>query len=590
LSSTSARFRRAFTILALGLVAAVLAGCEPAGRVRDANLVVIGIDTLRADHLGCYGYPRPTSPRLDALSREGVLFTTAISPSPWTLPAFASMFTGLLPSSHRAGEGWWFERTRLDPSFVTLAEVLRGTGYRTGSFVSNGFVSPDTGVADGFEETRVWFSGKGATPAAIAWLDTHAAERFFLFLHIVEPHHPYSPPEEHAAPFLDRSYEGLIGTSFGEAPDPDWTDADRQRIIDLYDGEVSFADALVGDVLDKLAQLGVDDDTIVVVTADHGEELFERGTIGHGHSLYDELLRVPLIIRWPGREPHGRVEQQVRTMDLFPTLLDALGLPVPPGLDGVSLLPLARGEPQEPGSATALAEYLFGDREQKAIRRQDHKLILTLATNEGSLFDLRADAGERRDVAEQHASLVREFRAELERTLLVLLEGFRLLARGGRTPHLLAAQFRTTSGIIDLGFQDFEGRDRHTITPDGRVLEVYFHFGDDDALPEGSIDDDGVRFRTIDGAPVELKVRLDGAAIAPERLDLGATTDHLIGPQPWRLEIADPRLIVPIGRPPRTPVDDRLEAFLLYVQRPPPSFAAMDEETRENLRALGYVN
>ena len=147
---------------------------------------------------------------------------------------------------------------------------------------------------------------------------------------------------------MDRNYQGAIGTWFDAWSDSELSDADRRRIIDLYDGEIHFADSLVGRVLDTIEELVVHERTVIVITSDHGEELFERGTMGHGHSLHDELLRVPLIIRWPGGTPRARIEDQVRTMDLFPTLLDTLALPVPPGLDGVSLMPLAR---VSPGSA-----------------------------------------------------------------------------------------------------------------------------------------------------------------------------------------------------------------------------------------------
>jgi arylsulfatase A-like enzyme len=255
------------------VLAVVLAGCgaPPPERVAGANVVLIGIDTLRADHLGCYGYRRPTSPRLDALARQAVLFETAVTQSPWTLPAFASIFTGLLPSSHRAGEGKQLNVSRLDPARETLATILHRAGYRTGSFVSNGYVGRDVGMAEGFDEHREAMQAAGAAAQAVGWLEAHGAERFFVFLHIVDPHQPYAPPAEHAAPFLDPAYTGPIGTSFSGFAQPGWDDADRRRVIDLYDGEVHFADSLVGRVVDTLTTLGVLDRTLVVVTSDHGE-------------------------------------------------------------------------------------------------------------------------------------------------------------------------------------------------------------------------------------------------------------------------------------------------------------------------------
>jgi len=581
--------RRAASLVFLG---AVLAGCgaPPPERVPGANVVVIGIDTLRADHLGCYGYRRPTSPRLDALAREAVLFETAVSPSPWTLPAFASIFTGLLPSSHRAGEGKQLNVSRLDPARATLATVLHEAGWRTGSFVSNGYVGRDVGLAEGFDEHREAMQSAGAAAQAIAWLQAHAQERFFVFLHIVDPHQPYAPPAEDAAPFLDPRYTGPVGASFSGFGDPTWSDADRRRVVDLYDGEVHFADGLVGRVLDTLASLGVADRTLVVVVSDHGEELFEHRLIGHGHTLYDELLRVPLIVRWPGGGLHRRVAPQVRAMDVFPTVLDALALPVPDGLDGVSLLPLLHGGRASPETETAFAEYLIVDPERKAIRRDGLKLILDPASGAASLFDLRADPTEQRDVASTRPAETAELRARLEHRLRATLEGFHLLVRGGTAAHRVTAQLRTATRFTDVGLYNPEPEDHYTVSPDGRVLDVDLDVAARAHRPFFGVDvddDDGVHFRTADGADVEVTLRADGA---PATLALGADGAAADGAPPWRFAPGDSRLAVPFPAVPAASADGALRAALVVVHRPVPPLATLDAKTRENLRALGYVD
>ena len=573
------------------LVLLVACGRSPAS-FPDANLIVIGIDTLRADHLGCYGYPRPTSPRIDAFAKESVLFATAVSQAPWTLPAFASIFTGLLPSSHRAGEGKQLNVSSLDPTRETIATVLKRAGYRTGSFVTNGYVSKDVGMTSGFDDATISLLSVGSTEKAIGWLRAHATERFFLFLHIVDPHQPYNPPPEHAAPFIDPGYEGKIGSSYGGWADPSWNDADRRRIIDLYDGEVHVSDSLVGRVLDTVAALGLSERTVIAITADHGEELLDHSFLGHGHSLYDELLHVPLIVHFPGGRPHRRIEHQVRTMDLFPTLLEALALPVPAGLEGVSLFPMARGEAANPETDRAFAEYLFTEPERKAIRQGDRKLILDPAAGTTELFDLRADPHEQKNIAAREPERAAELRVALEHRLLASVEGFHLLVRGGPVAHRLAATVRTTGRFEDVALYNPEDDDRYTVTEDGHVLEVSLAVAARVHRPffNTDVDDeDGVRFRTADGTPMDITLRLDDAPLPGKQLLLGASGEPGDDRAVWRLDPHDKGLAVPFPHLPDPPKDGELRAALVLVQRPPPPLANMSEKTRESLRALGYI-
>lgn len=572
------------------LVLLIACGCSR--NFPDANVVLIGIDTLRADHLSCYGYPRPTSPRIDGFASESVLFTTAVSQSPWTLPAFASMFTGVLPSSHRAGEGTLPHVSRLDPARDTITTMLKRAGYRTGSFVSNGYVGKDVGMKEGFDDGDVSMLGLGATRKAIAWLRAHAAERFFLFLHIVDPHQPYAPPPEDAAPFIDPSYPGPLGMKVAGWADPNWTDADRRRVVDLYDGEVRFTDGLVGQVLDALASLGLTERTIIVITADHGEELLDHSMLGHGHSLYEELLRVPLVIRFPGGQPRARVEHQVRTMDLYPTLLDALDMPVPPGLDGVSLMPVARGEPPNPETERAFAEYLDIGAELKALRQGDRKLILDPAAGSVQLFDLRADPHEQEDISAREPERVAELRIPLEHRLLASVEGFHLMLRGGIEAHRLEAVARSTDRFESVALYNPEADDRYTLAEDGHRLDVRFALAarKHQAFSNQDFDEeDGVRFRTSGSAPVDVTLRLDDAPLPGRWLRLGASEVPEEDRGFWRLDPGDVQLIVPFPRLPPLAPDGQPRAALAVVERPPAPVARLSEKTRESLRALGYI-
>jgi arylsulfatase A-like enzyme len=585
---------RASAVVA-GLLVALSTGCEtpPADRVPErvpgANVVVIGIDTLRADHLGCYGYGRPTSPRLDALGAESVVFANAIAQAPWTLPSFASMLTGLLPSSHRAGEGSQIVVSRLPPDRDTIATILHREGYATGSFVSNGYVGKDVGLAEGYDAHVQNMRSQGAVEPAIAWLRAHRTDRLFAFVHIVDPHGPWTASREHEAPFVDPTYAGPIdGTQWGPA-DPAWSDADRRRIVDLYDAEVHYADSLAGRIVEVLAELGLLGRTLVVVAADHGEELLERGAILHGHTLYDELLHVPLIVRWPGGGRRGRVTAQVRMMDVTPTILDAVGVAVPAGLDGVSLLDAIHGKPPPAVTRYAFAEYLDTPPQLKAIRTAEWKYVLNPTTGIARLFDLKADPDERHDVVATEAECATELRTRLESRLLARLEGFHFLVRGETAPHHVRVELRTATRFVGVSLSEPEPEDRFTLSADGRALDVDLQVGARRQSMGGDLfDDDGVRFQTADGAEVEMRALVDDVPLAADRLALAFPWLHPPSDVVWRFAPGDAKLRVPYPDPPLRTAND-LGLALKYVDRPRPPTAVLDEKTRENLRALGYI-
>jgi arylsulfatase A-like enzyme len=572
------------------LATLLLAACGPRD-YRGANVVVIAVDTLRADHLGCYGYSRPTSPRIDRLSAESVVFGTAISQSSWTLPAFASMFTGRLPSVHRAGEGRFPAVSRLDETYPTLAEILRDAGYRTASFVSNPWVGAEVGMARGFEEHDQEKIGAFAAARAIRWLKRAPAEPFFLFVHVMDPHQPYVPTPEDAKPFIDPSYTGPVGMVAAGTPDPAWTAADRQRVIDLYDGEILGSDHLVGAVLDTLAARGLDRRTIVVFVSDHGEELFDHGWLSHGHTLYDELLRVPLMIRFPRGTAPRRVERQVRTMDLLPTLLEALALPAPEGIDAVSLMPLVRGEEGTPETDTALAEYVcFGDDQTlKAIRLPHEKLIFSPGLGRLQLFDLDADPDELHDLVGRRPQRAIALRAEIDRRLAPTVDGFHLIVRGGPTVKVVRAQFESPSGFEDVTLEHPEAEDRVALAQDGRVLDAVLTLRPQ-KVPLPGWDIDGVAFRTADGGPVTLRALTEsGEPLPRERVILGNGQVAGGQPLPWKLYPGMATLRAPYPLPPRPSLLGEVKVALAFVQRGAAPTVTARPETIERLKAIGYL-
>ncbi|UCE87113.1 MAG: sulfatase [Deltaproteobacteria bacterium] len=325
------------------LALALLAGCrgDPA---RPASAVLIVIDTLRADHLGAYGHARPTSPNIDRWSKRGALFEQALASSPWTLPSFGAIYTGRHPSQHRAGQlivRQPPERTfaRLDAATPTLAERLSERGYATAAVVTNPFLHPSFGIARGIEsydyvrgDARRNRRASAVVDRALRWLDGRDARPFLLVVHCFDPHLAYDPPPSVRGRFT-AGYTGSLELPLNpllqiRAGRVELDAADRRFIEAAYDEELLFVDAQVGRLLDGLEARGLLTDTLVMLTSDHGEEFFEHDGFEHGHSAYQELLHVPLVVWGPGVRP-GRISPPVSHVDLVPTLLDALGQPVP---------------------------------------------------------------------------------------------------------------------------------------------------------------------------------------------------------------------------------------------------------------------
>jgi len=316
------------------------------------NIIIVLVDALRPDHLGCYGYRLPTSPAIDAFSTEGVVFTEAVSVADWTKPAVPSLLTSLYPSQHGVFEGSASDTEGkvtsdiLGESLVTLGEMLQGAGYATAAFVMNAQLKGFLGFQQGFE---LFAEDLGEASQIIArflaWLDDRPGDRpFFVYLHFLDVHWPYTPPPPYDTMFGD--YTSQLDLA---AHDPK---ALRQRINDgeltlaatdvlhlasQYDGEIRAFDDQFAELYATLKRRHLLEHTWIVLTADHGEEFYEHGKIGHGNSLYEELLRVPLVIRGPSATPGARVSTPVSLIDIVPTALDVAGLPLAPSLMGRSL-------------------------------------------------------------------------------------------------------------------------------------------------------------------------------------------------------------------------------------------------------------
>lgn len=418
-------------------------------RPDDLNVIIISFDTLRPDHLGCYGYERETSPNIDKLAESGVLFTQAVSTSPWTTPAHYSLFTGLYPSAHQN------KRTFAEPFYYdeTLAAVLKRNGYYTVAFTGGGSVSSEFGFGNGYNIYEE-FSSYNATssPAglynhendtekifqrAMGWLEENSELKFYMFLHTFECHIPYE------------------GTFF--LPEVAGATLIEQRKA-FYDGDIRVADSYLGEFMNKLEALGLLSNTILVFLSDHGDEFYEHyresdivliesrevipipksedeiipqiSVVDHAHSLYEELIRIPLILRIPDLDPPKRVlDNQVRIIDIMPTLLDLLDIEYSAPLQGASLVELIEtGRRDE--DPPALSEFTDIGPERKSIRKDGYKYIRIEDTdksryytfknlNRHELFDLNADPNEKANIYARKRQLAEEYQTILERELEV---------------------------------------------------------------------------------------------------------------------------------------------------------------------------
>jgi arylsulfatase A-like enzyme len=386
--------------LVLGVGEPVLHDLDAYGRAR--GIVLVSVDTVRRDHVGAYGYGRPTTPRFDALAREGVLFEDAVSTSSWTLPAHLSMLTGVDPGRH----GGVDSRHGFNRAVPTVPALLRAAGFATRAVTSHLYVSSVYGVDDGFEHLDFRQDRKATEVAerGIALLDRYGDRPFFVFLHLYDPHWHYDPPEWARALF-ETSYAGkLTGVwqDFSRRDRASVTAADLAHLLALYDGELRYADAEVGRVLDHLAARGLDRSTLVVLTSDHGEEFLDHGSWEHQKTLYEEVVRVPLALRAPGVAAR-RERAQASLIDVAPTILGWAEVAVPPAVAGRSLL--ASGSPSD--------REAYGETDQTVDR--SHKLFLrggagrwkavfSLApdgtgTRGEEWYDLASDPAETRSVA-----------------------------------------------------------------------------------------------------------------------------------------------------------------------------------------------
>jgi len=453
-------------LLAVGIVALrVLAIADVVARAGGPNVVLVSIDTLRADRLGTYGHTLPTSPTIDGLAAEGVVFERALSQSPKTTPSHMTMLTSLYPTAH--GVELWETNTPgavLNPAVTTLAEALKNAGWATGAFTGGANVDRARGFRQGFDVYRQ----SNQLPRALRFMRRNRFRKFFLFFHTFAVHDPYLPPDALIARFAPGAKPAIVETvrrlrtrargwehahaQFWAGVDPR-TPEDVETVSRLYDAGIRHMDdTIVKPLLAELAALGLAEDTLLVLTSDHGEAFAEHGRFLHG-DLYVETLHVPLVVRFPGVLPAGtRVAAPVRLLDLMPTVLDLVGVPGPAAMQGTSLVPLVAradaGASGARGPEDVVSEHdnARAGRVLESLRRGPFTYILDGTAER--LFDRDRDPGETVDVAAAAPDTV----AAMRRRLAAWRETTQRLARAFRPLSSATPDDETLRRLRALGY------------------------------------------------------------------------------------------------------------------------------------------
>ena len=557
----------------------------PAVTVASASspvVIIYLVDTLRADHTGPYGYARPTTPALDAFAKDAVVFEEAVAQASWTKPSVASILTSQLPGMHRVVQ----LRDPLDSGQVTLAEMLHTQGFATGAAIANFVIY---GAGNNFEQgfdVFVGLHGAGDRPsklveaaevvnAGLAWLDARRGMPLFLYAHTMDPHVPYAPP----APF-DHRFEPAPAPGRGAAdPRTDYREPeDRQRLMAQYDGDVAYGDQEFGRFIREIKARGLYERALIVFLADHGEEFQDHGQWLHGRSVFDELVRIPLLVKFPQQRDAGRrVKQQVQAVDVLPTVLESLGLPVPqsPVIAGVPLQrALAAGAPERP----AVSEISHRGIVAHGMRTSRDKYIRRFSPEDDELyFDLLQDPKEgvnRIDTARERA---RVLKAGVEAAMSS--SPFRYTVRVSG-PGEYALRLSTGGWIEGVEATGLGPGEDYAIEENGRRLSL--------SLRPGGSQPRQVVFGTRPmGVSVELEGTRNGRPLAPAEVWIAADATHPRAiPFPLPDTDTENARTDQLFAPPRADLPGVQVWLTLASGR---KVLELDKESQERLKALGYL-
>ncbi len=554
---------------------------------QPTRIIWIAADTLRADHLRCYGYDRRTSPNIDAFAEDATIFERCISTCPWTFPSFGAMFTGRYPSVAGAVTNVMF----LPDEEATISEILSSRDVATFSVVNSPWVGRMTNLHQGFDACKLYqhLDAGIAFNTASDWLKLHPDEDVFVFIHLMDPHLPYEPKKEHLGKFGPAGYAGEYASEFDmsdleieglRAGQFDLSDEDKARIEALYDEEIFGMDQDFQVFIDSLKAGGFFDDSMIIFNADHGEEFWEHGGFEHGHQLYDEVIHVPLIIKGGGFPKGERIEGLCSNIDILPTVLDWTSIPAPGELNAHNLYNLLDPE-WEPEKRYLLSEQLYYGVEQKGVSTDQYRYILHTLDEFEELYDFDVDPVMLENVADDRRKTSRKFRYFAKEFILNSMSGWHM--RFARTSSTVGGKSYEVVISAPGGFANYEGHgldenDLVRIEGDSLMIDIRI-----DAAGEKL-----VNFSTPDeDVEVSFDIRIDGGA---EHLDLICLGPGLAKfPQNrFSLRMDDERfgLGIPNFRKGQQPGLTIWGNSLELREELTPD---IDDDIREELKSLGYL-
>ncbi len=554
---------------------------DPKFAVRKDPLVIVYlVDTLRADHTTPYGYKPRTTPELERFATDAVLFENGIAHASWTKPSVASLMTSRLPSRHHAVQ----LRDPLDSGQVTLAEMLDVKGFATGAVIANSVIyDKDSNFQQGFDVFAGLHGPEGerskvvdtrlVVDRALEFLDSRRGLPTFLYVHTMDPHVPYSPP----APFDTMFEPKAIPGHSGMDPRYDFKEPlDRERLIAQYDGDIAYGDQQFGRFIDEVKKRGVYDDALIFFVGDHGEEFQDHGGWLHGRSVFDELIRVPMIVKFAGNQgAHSRIPQMVALSDVLPTILEAMGMPVPdpPAIIGRPLQGVAFGKAPE---QTVVSEISHRGFVSSGIRTGQAKYIRRFSPQADELyFDLVKDPKEGTNLMPQNPPGARRLRSAVEATMQVTPYRYAIRALSPEPQTLLVETTGWIEGVESAGLGI---REKAEVRNNGRLLEITL------TPKPGMPRDIFFRVRPV-GVPVTLRGRRGGRDLVPADVFVGERGDHPPS-LPLRLPELDSDSVEGMFKP-----GSSKTGVLIYLDAPSGrAVQDLDPAEREHLCALGYIN
>jgi len=576
-------------IRALAFAALCLGACEreaaPPPAPAKPNILVYLPDSLRADHLDVYGYWRKTSPRLAEFSEGAVVFDRAYSQASWTKASVGTLFSGLYPSHHGAIR----REHRLGEDFPTLAELLAADGYRTRAIIRNPIVLPNFGFGRCFEsvidlvKNRPKSEAEAIAEHALEFMSEDDPRPFFLYVHGFDPHFPYKAP-----PPFDERFRTPAGT-------------ETEQLIADYDNEIAYVDHAFGELMDRMIELGVHEDTAVVFLSDHGEEFKDHGLLSHGHTLYQEQIHVPLMVKFPHGEHAGRrIADRVRVIDVFPSLLELAGITPPAAIDGLSLLPLVQGGDERSYQPTLFFEQDLDRFELTALIDGRYKVIRRLRPRWRAgtqVFDLERDPYERDNLMKKQPELAQRMLEQLNRRESTIRGGiyidFTNAVDTEKQSHVVGSIEITGGTVESLVPMLLEEGDSVGLADSRQRILFDLHLANHRAPIKGvrrETDIDRILF-DLDGDDPSFSISLSVDAVDAEQFGVavGASEAPSPSPLPWtsRGREAD------IRTTDRTSVEfslvDTPYVRIYEITTPESGVVEIDPELDAQLKALGYM-